>query len=90
MLMGIHKGIRQYKHGFTRRYLLLDANGVPYRYDGHGGYRRTTRAWAIRHVFDRLEEMGYTRRTPYNAETIAERDARLGSVGWSVARGSVE
>ena len=45
--------------------------------------------WAIRHVFEDLEEMGYTRETPYNAETRAERDARLAAIGWGVARGPV-
>ena len=87
MFMGIHMGIRQYKHGFTRRYLLLDTKGTPYRYDGHGGYSRTTTAWAVRHVFEGLEEMGYTRTTPWNDETIAERDARLAAAGWAVVRG---
>src|SRR5437879_11666638 len=87
MLMGIHKGIRNYKHGFTRRYLFLDAAGRPYRFDGRGGYKRTTKAWAIKHVFDGLEDMGYERTTPWNEVTRADRLERMRRAGWTVIEG---
>ena len=38
-------------------------------------------------VSEQLQEMGYTRTTPWNDETIAERDARVAAAGWAVVRG---
>ena len=89
MFMCIHKGIRNYKHVLTREYVFLDADARPYRYDGYGDYKRTTKAWAIKHVFQRLEGMGY-RRTPNGlVETRAEPSERARRAGWAVITGGV-
>jgi hypothetical protein len=67
MFMGYSGEIRLYKHGLTRRYLNVDLQGTTYRYahdgdiDTPGFYVRQPRAEAIEHVFEPLEEMGYTR-----------------------------
>jgi hypothetical protein len=83
--------IRLYKHGITRRYLMLDQRLRPYVYTERGHYV----AWphgledAIDRVFDGIERQGATRSTAYDDEYIAERDAALTAAGWRVVTAKV-
>lgn len=85
MFMGYHKGIRMYKHGFTRYYLFLDEDANAYSYDADTEtYERIPLPMAIELVFDGLEEMGYKRSSPYDDAAIEEKNRRLAEAGWNV------
>lgn len=91
MFMGYSGVIRMYKHGLTRKYLYLDPEGNAYRYD-HPGHRFIPQPLgdAFDAAFKGLEEMGYTRETPYNDEVRAERAQRLADAGWTTVTVSPE
>lgn len=78
--------IRLYKHGITRRYLMLDERCRPYTYTERGEYV----AWpyglesAIDRAFEGIEQLDATRSTAYDDVYIAERDAALAAAGWRV------
>jgi hypothetical protein len=78
-------GIRLYKHGITRRYLALDDRGRAYRYTPLG-YRKTKLKAAIDEVFEGIEKMGATRKTPYDDAWRAAKDAKLAEAGYRVIR----
>jgi hypothetical protein len=88
MFMGYSREIRLYKHGLTRRYLNVDPQGNTYRYvhdgsDDHPGhYVPQPRAEAIKHVFEHLKEMGYTRNGDHIAMR-ADRQRRIADAGWT-------
>jgi len=75
--------IEMYKHGITRRYLMLDQFNRAYFYTGDG-HARIPVAVAVEHVFDGIEEMGWTRETAYNEEFVAEKHRQLREAGWTV------
>ncbi len=75
--------IELYKHGITRRYLNLDRFGGAYRYTGDG-YELITMEEAIEHVFEGLEEMGFSRETNYDEEFIRRKHEALRAAGWTV------
>ena len=80
----------EYKHGVTRRYLIVgdDLQAYTYRSDaceiGDPAYSWTPMENAIEHVFEGIEEFGAERTTKYSAEYIAERNARLVAAGFTV------
>jgi hypothetical protein len=82
MFMGYCGDIRLYKHGFTRNYLNLDAEGKTYRYTGTS-YVPTSFEAAIEHVFEGLEEMGETRSSVYDAAAIRRKHEALRKAGWT-------
>ncbi|MFN2488870.1 MAG: hypothetical protein ABR529_03850 [Actinomycetota bacterium] len=83
MFMGYSGDVRLYKHGFTRRYLNLDAAGKPYRWTGRR-YVPTSLEGALEHAFDGLEDMGETRTSVYDDEAIRRRYEALAQAGWKV------
>jgi hypothetical protein len=70
--------IEMYKHGITRRYLMLD-----YVYTGDG-HALIPVAIAVERVFDGIEEMGWTRETAYDEEFVAEKHRQFREAGWTV------
>ena len=75
--------IEMYKHGITRRYLMLDQHNRAYRYTGES-HVRIPGAVAIEQVFEGIEEMGWTRETAYDEEFVAEKHRQLREAGWTV------
>ena len=77
--------IQVYKHGITRRYLLLDHRGNAFR----PTTLEPTSIWeAIESVYDGIELTSYFRETPYTTSVIAERSRALRATGWSVVHGA--
>jgi len=52
-LAGGHGSLQAYKHRWTRRYLLLSADGHAMAYTADGRYRTIGLAHAVRNVFGR-------------------------------------
>ena len=75
--------IEMYKHGITRRYLMLDQHNRAWRYTGDGHVQIPV-ALAVERVFEEIEEMGWTRETAYNEEFVAEKHRQLREAGWTV------
>ena len=85
MFMGIDRGIRMYKHGFTRHYLLLDADANAYLYvDRTRSYVPVPLDDAIERVFEGLEEVGVTREDPFDDAARERRLKALAEAGWHV------
>ena len=86
MWMGTRVGsdnqpVETYKHGITRRYLMLDHEGWAFR--PTSGDR--TSVWeGVESVYVGLESTGHDRATPYTDDLIAERAQALRTVGWTV------
>jgi hypothetical protein len=77
--------IQIYKHGITRRYLLLDHKGNAFR----PTTLEPTSVWeAIESVYSGLEFSPYSRETPYTDDLIAERARALRAAGWTVIHSS--
>lgn len=75
--------IEMYKHGITRRYLMLDQHNRAYRYTGESHVQIPV-ALAVEWVFEGIEEMGWTRETAYDEEFVAEKHRQLREAGWTV------
>lgn len=75
--------IEMYKHGITRRYLMLDQNNRTYLYTGEDHVQIPV-AVAVERVFEGIEEMGWTRETAYDEEFVAEKHRLLREAGWTV------
>ena len=70
MFMGRLNGINQYKHGISRRYLLLDDEGRAYQAFGKNEFREVPIAEALARVEAPLKEMGETLETPYDSAYV--------------------
>jgi hypothetical protein len=91
MFMGNSGVIRLYKHGLTRRNLNLDPQGNAYRYDWRiERYLPQPLSVALDVAFEGIEQMGYTRETPYDDEVRAERAKALADAGWTTVTVSPE
>ena len=86
MFMGRVHGINQYKHGISRRYLLLDDEGRAYEVGGRNEFREIPIAEALARVEEPLKDMGETLETPYDSAYIDRKDAALREVGIEVLR----
>jgi hypothetical protein len=75
--------IEMYKHGITRKYLMLDQLNRAYRYIGED-YVQTPVAIAVGLVFEGIEEMGWSRETAYDEEFVSEKHRQLREAGWTV------
>lgn len=75
--------IEMYKHGITRRYLMLDQHNRAYRYTGDSHVQIPV-ALAVERVFAGIEEMGWTRETTYDEEFVAEKHRQFREAGWTV------
>ncbi|HUF94825.1 MAG TPA: hypothetical protein VMO52_01975 [Acidimicrobiia bacterium] len=85
MNLVVDKGvvIELYKHGITRHYLNLDADGGAHRWTG-SGYEPMSLEEAIDHAFAGIEETGWDRTTVYDDEVRAEKYRALREAGWTV------
>jgi AAA+ superfamily predicted ATPase len=79
-------GIRQYKHGLTRRYLLLDDDGRAYEAAGRNEFREIPFEKALARVAAPLAEMGEPLETPYDDAYIRRKDEALRAAGIEVLR----
>ncbi len=86
MFMGRVNGIYQYKHGITRRYLFLDADGRAFEAAGRNEFREIPFEEALARIEMPLKEMGETLETPYDSAYIARKDAALRAAGFDVVR----
>lgn len=77
------KTIEHYKHGITRRYLLLDHSGHAYLYRPDE-YIETPVGIAVELVFADITSMGATRETAYNEAYIREKHRKMREMGWTV------
>jgi hypothetical protein len=75
--------IEVYKHGITRRSLHLDHDGRAYFYRG-GGYLEVPVVEAVDYLFEGIEEMGFTRKTPYSEEYRRQKYKKAKEMGWTV------
>lgn len=75
--------IEMYKHGITRRYLMLDQYNRAYVYTGESHVQIPV-AVAVEVVFEGIEEMGWTRETVYDEDFVAEKHRQLREAGWTV------
>jgi hypothetical protein len=75
--------IEVYKHGITRRWLHLDHDGCGYFYS-RGGYIEVPVVEAVDYVFEDIEEMGITRKTPYTEEYRRQKHKKAREMGWTV------
>ena len=91
MFMGrLSNGINQYKHGISRRYLLLDGHGMAYERVHGGGFRRIATSEAIARIEESLREVGETLEAPYDSECIRRKDAALRAAGFEVFRLTID
>jgi hypothetical protein len=75
--------LEHYKHGITRRYLVIDQNHRTYVYNGDT-YDLIPVALAVERVFEGIEEMGWTRHTRYDEEFVTEKHRQWREAGWTV------
>lgn len=75
--------IEVYKHGITRMSLHLDHSGHAYLYRGDY-YEEIPVTDAVDGVFEDIEEMGFTRKTPYTEEYRREKHRRARDLGWTI------
>jgi len=91
MFMGrLSNGINQYKHGISRRYLILDDHGGAYERVHDGGFRRIATSEAIARIEEPLREIGERLETPYDSEYIRRKDAAVRAAGFEVLRFKID
>ena len=86
MFMGRVNGINQYKHGISRRYLLLDDEGRAYRAFGRDEFREVPIEEALAVVEAPLKKMGESLETPYDSAYVRRKEAALREAGIEVLR----
>jgi hypothetical protein len=75
--------IEVYKHGITRVSLHLDHDRRGYLYRSNG-YIEVPVSVAVDRVFEDIEEMGFTRKTPYTEEYRRQKHKKAREMGWTV------
>lgn len=75
--------LEHYKHGITRRYLVIDQINRTYQYNGDS-YDLIPVAVAVERVFEGLADMGWTRETRYDEDFVTEKHRQLREAGWTV------
>ena len=86
MFMGCLNGINQYKHGLSRRYLLLDDEGRAYEAAGRKEFREISFDEALAWVEEPLKELGATLETSYDNAYVSRKEAALRAAGLEVLR----
>ena len=74
--MGYEGELRVYKQGFTRLCLYIDPAGNTYERHDHT-FRKVPVEFAVKEVFDGIEEFGFDRSTPYNKRNAAKRRKQI-------------
>ena len=86
MFMGRLNGINQYKHGISRRYLLLDDEGRAYQALEKNEFWEVSIAEALARVEAPLKEMGETLETPYDSAYVRRKEVALREAGIELLR----
>ena len=86
MFMGRLNGVNQYKHGLSRRYLLLDDEGLAYEAAGRNEFREIPFDEALARVEEPLKELGETLETVYDDAYVSRKEATLQAEGIEVLR----
>jgi len=86
MFMGRVNSINQYKHGISRRYLLLDDEGRAHQAFGRNEFREIPFEEALALVEAPLKELGATLESPYDSAYVRLKEATLREVGIEVLR----
>ena len=86
MFMGCLNGINQYKHGLSRRYLLLDDEGRAYEAAGRKEFQEISFDEALAWVEEPLKELGETLETSYDNAYVSRKEAALRAAGLEVLR----
>ena len=76
----------QYKHGLSRRYLLLDDEGRAYEAAGRKEFREISFDEALAWVEEPLKELGETLETSYDNAYVSRKEAALRAAGLEVLR----
>jgi len=84
MFMGRVNGINQYKHGISRRYLLLDDDVRTYQLFTRKEFREIPIDEALALVEAPLKAMGERLETPYDSTYVRRKDAALREAGIEV------
>ena len=82
-------GINHYKHGITRRYLLLDDEGRAYRTVNSDTFQEIPFEEALAKVEVPLRDLGATLQTPYDAAFRECKTAVLRAAGIDILRSVV-
>jgi hypothetical protein len=72
-----------YKLGITHRWLHLDHDGRAYFYR-RDVYLEVPVVDAVDYLFEGIEEMGCTRRTPYTEEHRRQNYKKARDMGWTI------
>ena len=86
MFMGRVNSINQYKHGISRRYLLLDDEGRAHQAFGRNQFREIPFEEALALVEAPLKGLGATLETPYDSAYVRRKEAALREAGIEVLR----
>ena len=84
MFMGRLNAINRYKHGITRTYMYLDAQGNCYKQTKRGSFFLTDWVTELRRLEKCLASLGCTLTTPYDEEFITKKRNALLKKGISV------
>jgi hypothetical protein len=79
-----------YKHGISRRYLLMDDSGRTFATRGERGFAEIPFAEALARVEQPLRGMGASLETPYDDEYIARKAEALRAAGIEMVRIVIE
>jgi hypothetical protein len=86
MFMGRVNRINHYKHGISRRYILLDDEGRAYQEFGRNEFREVPIEEALALVEAPLRELGETLETPYDSAYLHRKEAALREAGIEMLR----
>lgn len=86
MFMGRFHGINHYKHGISRRYLLLDDDGRSYRTVADDTFEEIPFEAALAEIEAPLRDVGATLETPYDQAFIERKAATLRAAGVPLLR----
>ena len=90
MFMGKRDGICFYKHGISRRYLLMDDSGRTFYPRGEHGFTEIPFAEGLARVEQPLRELGENLETPYDDEYILRKAQALRAAGIEMVRIVIE
>lgn len=86
MFMGKQNGVYQYKHGISRRYLLLDDNGRAYEANELSSFREIPFEVALARIEAPLADLGATLETAYDDAYLDRKASALRAAGMHLLR----
>ena len=90
MFMGKRDGISFFKHGISRRYLLMNDSGRTYEERSHGLLAEIPFEEALARVEEPLIELGESLLTSYDDEYILRKEQVLRAAGFETFRIVIE